>query len=71
LTKFTPQIAATGGNREGGSARQEMKQRFFFDRVVIDRSKTTINQGFQIATLIFPDSAKAPVSGGYDALART
>jgi len=71
LTKFTPQIAATGGNREGGSARQEMKQRLFFDRVIIDRSQTTINQGFQIATLIFPNSTETPVTGGYDALART
>jgi hypothetical protein len=67
LAKPAAKVTAHGGNRIRKSARQKMKQGFFFDGIHMPGNDFTINQRVKFAGLILAHAAFTPSAIFYHA----
>jgi hypothetical protein len=71
LAKFAVDVASGRGDGQGIAGRQEVEKRFFFDRIYMDGTSLSINEGVINAPDIFSDPAVSPLFVSQLAQART
>jgi hypothetical protein len=64
LTMQAAKIAAHGGNRVGETARQNVKQRFFLDRIDMFGDEIAVDQGVECSSPVLPYPADPPFAIG-------
>src|SRR5258708_39850499 len=62
LAEKTSHVAPRGAHAEHAGSRKEMIQRFFLDRIDLQRRRRAVTQVVELAVLIDPNEAKASLT---------
>src|SRR5258708_14733752 len=71
LGEKTSHVAPRGADAEHAGSRKEMIQRFFLDRIDLQRRRRAVTQVVELAVLIDPNEAKASLTRTNMAMAGT
>src|SRR5258708_28687540 len=71
LAEKTSDVAPRGAHAEHAGSRKEMIQRFFLDRIDLQRRRRAVTQVVELAVLIDPNEAKASLTRTNMAMAGT
>jgi hypothetical protein len=67
LTLEASEIASHGGDGERARPGKHVKERLLFDRVHIQRDRTTVDEGVELAFPVLPHSTDSPFKREDDA----